>query len=221
MKTKSILLMILTIFFAFSFSTSAQEEESRDILEVLFKGGLAIPDGGITNWNNDVNAKTGWNVGLDIGYFLNENVVFGFRFMYQQMNINTDMLIDNSLQNSRHRLYSPNLYIKYIKITDSRWEPFVSGHLGVENAKFTSEVVNDKQNRYRALSYGPALSYGLTAGMFYWNSDYSGLFIEGTFHGASTNSSTASYIGNDYSFDTNLRTFDINIGIRFLFSSGD
>lgn len=221
MKTKLILLFILTIFFAFSFSISAQEEESRDVLEVLIKGGLAIPDGGIKNWNDGVDAKTGWNFGVDIGYFYKENLVIGFKFLYQQMSISTDRLADNSLQNSKHRLYSPNLYVKYIRISESRWEPYVSGHLGVENAKFTSEVANTIQNRYRALSYGPALSYGLSAGLFYWNSDYSGLFLEGTFHGASTNSVSASYSGNNYSFETNLRTFDINFGVRFLFSTGE
>ncbi len=218
---KQTLIAALLILLIFNFSVFAQDDEEyqpNDILEVCLFGGFSSPKGGITEWNDDLNADNGFNFGLDVGYFLNPNFVLGINFTYTKF----DILVPANLQEAdltTHRLYNGNLYLKYIQLTTSNFEPFVKAYIGIENPKFTTYVQNPAQDRLRLTSYDPGFAYGISAGVFYFTSDYSGIYIEGKYHGASTSGVTADYLDVTYDFNKNVSKFDINIGIRLLAGS--
>lgn len=204
------------LLFVTSATVLAQDDEDRDVLEVSIFGGLAIPTGGITNWNDGLDASTGTAFGLAVGYFVTPNITTGLNFTFQQFDV------DNAEASStNHRLYSPMAYARYIVHTEGNWEPFAAVQLGLENPKFTTRVFNDAQNRFRAISYAPAFAYGISAGLFYYTADYSGLFFEASYHGAISNSVDANYAGTDYVFNENISTFNLHIGIRLLVGSDE
>ena len=195
-------------------AVSAQEDEAIDVLEVSLIGGLAFPGGGITDWNNELNADNGYNMGIDIGYFINPSWVVGFNFTYHALGVDHPDAGDLT-----HKLYSPRIYGKYIRITESSFEPYAKVHLGLDNPKFTTDVTNAVG--YREISYDPALSFGLSAGLFYFTSDYSGLFAEVQYHRGLAEDAEADYENNLYQFGENYSSFDINIGGRVLVGSGE
>jgi len=210
MKRLAILLAVMFL----GVSVFAQEEE-RDVLEVGFYGGLAVPAAGISDWNDSLGAKTGWDVGIDVGYFASSNIVIGLSFVYSQFSI--DAPADNPASELKHRLYNPNLYFKYYFIGESNWEPYIKAHVGVENAKFTTPLIAPK---YRAISYDPALAYGFGAGIFRYTSDYSGLYLEATYHLAATSEAKREYAEQTLVFGENLGVVDLHLGIRILIGSG-
>lgn len=215
---KQTLIAALLILLIFNFSIFAQDEEEyqpNDVLEISLFSGLSSPKGGITEWNDGLNADNGFNFGLDVGYFLNPNFVFGLNFTYTKFDVEVPALLPEAELTS-HRLYNGNLYLKYIQLTSSNFEPFVKAYIGIENPKFTTYVQNPDQDRLRLTSYDPGLAYGLSAGLFYFTSDYSGIYIEGKYHGATTSNVTANYLDLTYDFNKNVSKFDINIGIRLL-----
>ncbi len=218
---KQTLIATLLILLIFNFSVFAQDDEeyqSNDILEVSLFGGFSSPQGGITEWNNSLNADNGFNFGLDVGYFLNPNFVLGVNFTYTKF----DIMVPASLPEAdltTHRLYNGNIYLKYIKLTTSNFEPFIKAYIGVENPKFATYVQHPIQDRLRLISYDPGFAYGISAGLFYFTSDYSGIYIEGKYHGASTSNVTADYLDAKYDFNEDVKKFDINIGIRLLAGS--
>ncbi|MDF1544447.1 MAG: outer membrane beta-barrel protein [bacterium] len=197
-------------------AVSAQEDEVVDVLEVSLIGGLGFPAGGITEWNDDLNADNGFNIGMDIGYFINPSWVVGVNFTYHAFGVDHPEAGD-----LHHKVYSPRLYGKYIRTTESSFEPYVKAHIGLDNPKFATDVSNAAGDRYREISYDPALSFGLTAGLFYFTSDYSGLFAEMQYHRALAKDVEAEYEKISYMFEENYSSFDINVGIRVLVGSGD
>jgi hypothetical protein len=216
MKKTSLLAVVLCLLLAGP-AALAQEEE-RDIIEVDFFGGLGVPAGGVNDWTTaglDRAAKTGFDVGIDIGYFVTPKVVLGLNFVYTQFSF------DNDLEDSNHshRLYNPNLYVKYLFEGESFWVPYLKAHVGVENPKFSTFVTNTAANRYRELSYDPAFAYGFGAGLFYYTADYSGLYIETNYHAAFTEDSEAEYLDEKYTFNKNISTVDVHVGIRILFGT--
>ncbi len=194
----------------------AQEDEAVDILEVSLIGGLAFPGGGITDWNNELNADNGYNMGIDIGYFVKSSWIVGFNFTYHAFGVDHP-----EAGELNHKLYSPRIYGKYIRITESSFEPYAKVHLGLDNPKFATDVVNVVGDRYREISYDPALSFGLSAGLFYFTSDYSGLFAEVQYHRGWAEDAEADYENAPYMFNENYSTFDINVGVRVLVGSGE
>lgn len=215
MRKVSIVLAMFLLLIG-SATALAQDDEDHDVLEVSIFGGLAIPTGGITEWNDGLNAAVGTDLGLAIGYFVTPGITAGFNFTFQQFDV------DNAEASStNHRLYSPMAYAKYIVHTEGNWEPFAKVQIGLENPKFTTRVFNDVQNRFRAISYKPAFAYGISAGLFYYTADYSGLFFEASYHGAISNSIDATYIGQDYIFNKNINTFNLNVGVRLLVGSDE
>lgn len=194
----------------------AQDDEERDVLEVTVSGGPAIPVGGITEWNDGLDAATGWDLSMDIGYFFKYNVTAGINFTYQQLDVDHAEASD-----TWHRLYNPNLYAKYYIPMESNFEPYVRVHFGLENPKFTTLVQNVAQNRYRAISYDPALAFGIGLGLFYFTSDYSGLFLEASYHEVLASDIEAEYNTDTYLFNEDFSIININFGIRILIGSGD
>lgn len=213
-RAVTLIFLVALLTFAFNLSASAQdgEEFEKDVLEVNFFGGLGIPTGEITDWSGSLGAKSGFDAGIDIGYFATAQLVVGFNFTFSQFSIDAQ----DEASGLKHRLYNPNLYVKYYLDLESDWSPYAKAHVGVENPKFTTFVTNPVHDRYRQVSYDPAVAFGLGAGLFYYTSDYSGLFLEVNYHYAATSDAEAAYEGNTYTFDDNLSAIDIHAGIRIL-----
>ncbi len=217
MKKGSILISVLVLLVV-NFTVLAQEEE-RDIVEMGFFGGLGIPGSGLTDWKTgdyERAAKTGFDLGMDVGYFLRPNLVVGLNFIYMQFPIDTG---DEKSSHS-HRLYNPNLYVKFLFEGESNWTPYLRGHVGLENPKFSTFVENQGGGRLRELSYDPAVALGLGVGLIYYTAYYSGIFIEANYHHAFSKEAEAVYLNDSYKFGEDLSTFDIHAGVRILFSSG-
>jgi len=216
MKRLSLLLVFLLIF-AVNITALAQEGEEKDLFEVNLYGGMGIPSGSISDWNDSLGAKMGWDIGFDFGYFIKPNITLGINFVYTEFGVDAD----NVASELNHRLYNPNFYIKYYFEGESNLVPYLKGHLGIENPKFATFVSNEEGNRYREKSYDPCFAYGFGAGLFYYTADYSGLFLEINYHGASSESAKANYSGIEYEFGENIGVIDIHAGIRILISSGE
>ena len=189
------------------------EEEERDILELSLYGGLGIPSGGLTDWQDSLGAKTGWQIGIDFGYFLTPDMVLGISFTYLQFEIDTDT--DAQLLN--HRFYNPALYLKYYFFSEGNLAPYLKGHIGIDNAKFTTFV--DDPPRYRELSYDPAFAFGFGGGVHYYTSVYSGIYLELDYHQAMTEKSKKDFSGTTYTFGTNSSLINIRAGINIFFGS--
>jgi|GEM_PF-444743 len=242
MKKIAILLTVFLLF-SFSFSFAQEEDEERDVLEVSLYSGLGLPIGGVTEWNDSLGlgASLGWNVGAEIGYFLTPNLVVGFNFTYYELAISNDIepVVDTdgdnfggpglafiSLMNNpndlSHRLYNPSLYLKYYFFSESSLVPYIKGHVGMDNAKFTTKIDQGTTNpRYRSLSYNPNLGFGFGAGLFYYTSDYSGLFIEGSFHYSASKNTEKEYYDIIYKMNEDIMYFDIHAGINVYFGTGE
>jgi len=211
---KSSLIIAIVILLGASIPVMAQDEE-RDLLEVCVYGGYGFPSGGASDFGDSLGAKAGLLLGGDLGYFLRYNMVIGFNFTYTQFGIDaTGEVGDRS-----HRLYNPNLYLKYYFMGESDLEPYLKAHVGIENAKFTT-LLSDPA-KYRATSYDPSLAFGFGGGLFYYTADYSGIFIEANYHYANTDGAKKEYLDQTLEFEDNIAVFDIHAGIRFLIGSGE
>jgi outer membrane protein W len=211
---KKILLNMTAAALVFTSVTWAQEEEAliKDVMEVNFFGGAGIPNGDIKSYGDSAGAGSGYNVGLDAGYFITYNLVAGFNFTFTQFKVDKDAFADGL----HHKLYSPNLYVKYYFTTESDWIPYVKAHAGVDFPKFATFVTNTGGNRFREISYDPIFAFGVGAGIFVYTSDFSGLFAEVKYHRALSSDTKADYQDNEYVFDNDLAMIDIHAGIRIL-----
>ncbi len=212
--TKGSIALAIVILLAVNFTAVAQDEE-RDIVEMNFFGGFGIPGSGVSDWvtqGYDRAAKTGYDVGLEAGWFVKPNFVVGVNFTYTEFSIEDDTL------SHAHRLFNPNLYAKLLFEGESNWTPYLKGHLGLENAKFSTLVDNPSGRRYREISYDPAIAMGVGAGLIYYTAYYSALFIEFNYHTAMTEKVEATYLNTQYEFGKNLTTYDIHAGFHLVFS---
>ena len=143
-------------------------------------------------------------------------VIVGLNFIY------TEFSIKNSDEQSHHnhRLYNPNLYVKYLFEGESNWTPYVKGHLGLQNPKFSTFVENVAGNRFRELSYDPAVAFGAGLGLIYYTAYYSGIFVEANYHRALIKNVEGTYSDKVYEFGKDIASFDIHAGIRIILSSG-
>ena len=196
-------------------SALAQDEDYfvKDVLEVNFYGGAGIPSGSLSDFSDSLGAGTGLNYGLDIGYFLTNDLVFGFNFSHTQFSIKDS----DGTGSLNHKLYSPNFYLKYYFTGESDFIPYLKTSAGLEFAKFTTFVDNPAGRRYREISYDPVFAYGAGAGIFYFISDFSGLFLEANYRAAVSAADTeATYQDDIYKFDSDLSRIDIHAGVRIL-----
>lgn len=214
MRKNSLIVAIVVLLLA-NVSVLAQDEEERDVLETCFYGGLGFPSGGASDFGDSLGAKMGWNLGIDIGYFFTNNVVLGFNFSFTQFGIEENDLLEGSY----HRLYNPNLYLKYYFKGESNWEPYIKAHIGVENPKFTTLLKYPA--KFQSTSYDPSLAYGLGAGLFYYSADYSGIFLEVNYHMANTKDAERVYDEETLVFGDNMGVLDIHAGVRVLVGSGE
>jgi len=196
---------------------TATEEEAKDFLEIALYGGYVSPSGGLGDFKDSVGAKSGWSVGIDVGYFATPNLAIGLNFSYAQLGIK-DFDGQSGLS---HRFYNPFLYGKYYFFSESKFAPFIKGMIGLHNAKFTT-LVNDLgvgQMKYRQISYEPSLAIGIAGGAFYYTSDYSGLFVEAEYQMGFSEDSKAEYQGQNLTFGENTGLLNLNAGIKVFFGS--
>ena len=217
MKKTVLLLAAMLLLVNITVMAQEEEEEERDVLEFGFYGGMALPSGDLSEWHTDLGAENGFGFGVNLGYFVTSSFVIGADLRYTQFAIKDAA----EASDQRHRLYTPSLYAKYSFSGDSDFEPYLKAHVGVENAKFSTFVINSAGQRYRELSYDPALSLGAGAGLFYFTSDYSGLYLEADYRFADTETAMADYESVDYEFGEKTAVISLNFGIRVLFGSGD
>jgi len=220
---RSVFLLALTCLLVGYSSVLAQEyeETERDVLELSFYSGLGVPTGGLTDWHDSLGVKPGLLLGLDFGYFLTGDMVLGFNFTYGAYGIDSP----TDLPGLKHRFYNPALYLKYYFWGEGDLVPYVKGTVGVDNARFTTGLARMDSTQgasiYRELSYDPAVSFGLTAGAFYYTSDYSGLFLDVTYHNGFTKDAKKVWEGETYKIGENASIIEIKAGINIYFSAGD
>jgi hypothetical protein len=220
---KSLILLCGLVFLMSTCVALAQDEEeeyAHDALEIDFFGGVDGPTGDMLDWQDSLGAKTGFDFGFDVGYFLKEALVAGVGFRYSQYSIDAaeEDLVAATL---KHRSYNPNLYLKYLLFPVSDFSPYVKVGAGLTFLKFTTWVENPNGDRYRQIAYDPALSWSVGAGGFMYTADYGGFFVEGNYHYVSAGDVEAEYEGNTYVFGDNLALWDIRAGVRILVGSGD
>lgn len=214
---KNLILIVISLLLI-SGTALAQDEDYfvKDVLEVNFYGGAGIPSGNLSDFSDTLGAETGINYGLDIGYFLTNDLVFGFNFSFTQFSIKDS----DGTGDLNHKLYSPNLYLKYYFTGESDFIPYLKGSAGLEFAKFTTFVTSP--GRYREISYDPVLAYGAGAGIFMFVSDFSGLFFEANYRGAVSAADTeANFQDNIYKFGSDLGRIDIHAGVRVLIAPNE
>lgn len=225
MNRTSILLTALLILILSSVAVAQEEDETSDVLEVCLQGGWGLPMGGLSDWQTgltdpdkvvDRAPKTGWDLGIDIGYFLTPKINIGVNFTYTEFAIDVE---DNG--GHHHRLFNPGLYGKYYFEGETDLVPYLKATVGLQNAKFSTFVENPSGRRFRELSYDPVLSYGVGVGLLYYTADYSGIFIEANYFAASSASTEATYQGATYTFGESIGGLQVNFGVRLLVGSGD
>ena len=216
---KKLLLLTSAIVLLLGSAITAQNEdfEGRDILELAFFGGLTSPAGDIKDLSPTEGAESGMALGMDIGYFLTPRLIVGLNFTYTAMDINEAA----GAGDLKYKLYSPNLYAKYVFSGESNFEPYVKAHVGADNPKFATLVSHPDGDRYREISYDPSFAYGAGLGFFYYTSDFSGLYLEANYHMAASSDAEAIYIGDTYQLGANITVLDVHAGVRLLIGSDE
>lgn len=204
-----------------NFSAMAQDEdEEYDILEINLITGIDSPSGDFKEWSDTLGAKGRYLLGADIGFYLNPKLVLGAGFIYHSYSVDnspTNMAADGLT----HRLYSPSVFVKFMPSIESNFVPYLKGFVGMDFAKLTTFVNNSQGDRYRSVSYDAAMAYGMGAGLFYYTSDYSGLFLEMMYHISATSDSEADYQGQTYKIVSDLKQLEIRVGVKILFGSDE
>ena len=209
------------------FAQDDDEIVEKDLLEVAVFGGAAIPVGGLSDWTStnelgvtDLGAKTGFDVGFDVGLFLTSKLSLGVNFTFSQFTIDTDSVEAASLN---HRIFSPGLYLKYFFSGESNFVPYLKGGVGVDVAKFTTRVrdVNSNSFVYRELSYDPAVSVSAGAGLFYYTHDYGGLFLEASYRNGFAEDTNGGFQSSEFTFGEQISVVDVHAGIVVFFGADE
>jgi outer membrane protein with beta-barrel domain len=215
MKLRGLLISVILLL-ALSISAYAQDDDEDDYkwrnFELNIVGGLSLPSGGTSDWYDSLGAKTGFNVGLSGAYFLTNNIGIGAYFTYTRFGVD-DAKIENNLS---HHLYDAGLYFKYAFTGESSWEPYLRLNAGVLFPKFATWVGEEK-TQLRELSYDPALSLGIYAGLMFYTSDYGGVYLEAGYHNDITDGIKGEYASEKLNFNDNTNYIEIRGGVSVYF----
>jgi hypothetical protein len=217
-----LILAAMVLLVLMSTNAFSQDEEVKDILEVGVFGGMGLPDSDFKSWNDSLGAKSKIAFGAEVGRYLSPSMVLGFNFTYNEYNLDSSPT-DLAAEGLTHRLYSPSIYFKYQFIfEESNFIPYLRTFIGVDFPKLTTFVTNPQEgDRYRSVSYDPALSYGFGGGLFYYTHDFGGIYLEGSYHAAGSSDAEADYKQNTYTVGTDLKQIDLRFGIRILFTNDE
>ncbi|MCD6248838.1 MAG: outer membrane beta-barrel protein [candidate division Zixibacteria bacterium] len=225
--------LVVSLIFVMSAGVMAQDDEEefeKDFMEFAIYGGGAIPMGGLSDWtiSNDITgseelgAKSGWDIGFDVGHFLTRSLVVGLNVTYAQFGIDSD---EPAVATMNHQMIGPAAYLKYYFQGESNLMPYVKGQVGVDVVKFTTRVMDPNIDNgafeYRELSYHPGLSFSFGGGLFYYTHDYGGLYLEAAYRTALTSDVISNYEGEEYTFGETAAVLDIHAGIKVFFGSDE
>jgi hypothetical protein len=216
------LLVMLGVILLFSLpltalaQTSESDSEERDVLEFQISGGISNPMGGVKTWNDSLGAKLGLGFVAQLGYFLSPNLVLGASCGYHRLGIESTY----EKNDQKHQIYNPALYLKYFFFGDGNLAPFIQGNIGADFLKFSTLVHEETSSKwkYRELGYKPALAVGGGAGLFYYTTDYSGCFVQVSYHHGFTKDVKKNFQGVDYVFGENVDMINISVGVQVFFS---
>lgn len=216
---RSLMILALASLLSLPAALFAQDEaeEERDILELNLYGGLTIPAGGLKDYGDTLGAKSGLGGAFDFGVFIKSQWTLGVGFAYSQFDIDND----NPLITLNHKIYRPNIFLRYYFPTEGNLIPFAHVRLGADFANLTTPVVDNGTRKLSELEFDPAFSAGLGAGVFYYTSDYSGFFIEADYHQAFAKSTSGDFKGTSFELGDNYSTLDLRVGLHLLFGSGN
>lgn len=225
MKKLSMILALVLLMALAASAIAQDEDEERDVLEASIFGGVIIPSGGLTEWQSisdkgvvDLATKTSVGFGADFGVFLTRPLVVGLNFTYTATSADGPEAPDDL----KHRFYNPSLYLKYYFFGESNFVPYGKIHVGLDNPRFITKVYDREADKYlfREVSYDPVLAFGAGGGVFYYTSDWSGLFLEGNLHIGLSEETTGTFQDIDYTFGENTTYIDIHAGIKVFFGAG-
>jgi hypothetical protein len=211
MKRKGLILasILIMMFYVNSFAQEQQDENWRDY-EVSINAGMSMPSGALKDWYDSLGAKSGMNVGISGGRYLNAKTCLGVYFSLIQFPIeNKDFAL-------HYNLYDIGAYAKYAFADESNFEPYVKMKLGADFAKFATWVGPNKTT-LRELSYGAGLTLGVAAGAMYYTSDVGGLFVELGYNMAKLKDNEVEYGNVYYKLQDDVSHLDVKAGITVFF----
>ena len=212
---KSQIFIALALVLALSVMAMAQEDEEEErwrSFEVTLIGGGSLPMGDFKDWSDTLGANLGYMVGLSGGYYFTDRISAGAYFTYSRHGID-----DYDLG---YKLYDIGMYCKYAFAGESNWEPYVKFSAGALIPKFATWVTPD-HNLLRELSYDPAISLGLSAGILYYTSDFGGLYLELGYHNDLTEDVTGEYAGEIIKLQSTVNYLQIKAGVSVFFGPED
>ncbi|MFH2036999.1 MAG: outer membrane beta-barrel protein [Candidatus Zixiibacteriota bacterium] len=202
------LVFILSIISMISVPVLAQDEEgSWRNFEVYINGGMGIPFGDINNWLDSLGADPGFQIGVGGGYCFTERFSTGLYFNYSQLEM--DGPFDRNF-----RLFDFGAYAKYALTGESSFEPYGKISAGMVISKYPTWVL---YGVLREQSYDPDLTVSAGLGLLFYTSEYSGVFIETSYHVDLVEGVKAEYQGNKFSIDHNVSYMQVTIGINAFF----
>jgi hypothetical protein len=206
------LVLPLTFVLLLAVSVAAQEDEGKwRNFEVAINSGLTLPAGDLKNWNDSLGAKLGFELSINGGYYFTEDFCSGVYFTYSQFAMENDYEL-------HFRSYGAGAYAKYSFSGESNFEPYVKLSGGINWLKFPTWVTSNGAFKLRELSYDPVFEFAGYAGLLYYTSYYSGLFLEFGYHNVMADG-TESIRGSDYKIEHAVNYMDIRLGIMAFFGS--
>jgi len=210
-------LFLIAIIMLLAIPVLAQDDEEDEerwrSFEVTIIGGLTGPLGEFADWQDSLDPSIGFNVGLNGGYYFNDNFCAGLYFKFSQNSIGGDLSDDYDI---KYRMYNAGTYFKYVVTNESNFEPYTKLSLGINTVKFpTWWVTQSGVTTLRSQSYDPGFSTSLAAGLLFYTSDMGGVFLEGAFGYDMLKDKTATLGGNVIS--DNVTYFEIKAGVNVFF----
>jgi hypothetical protein len=201
--------LVLMLILALAVSAFSQDDDEKwRSFEVVAFGGLSLPSGSLSDWNDTLGAEMGFNLGLASGYYFTEKICAGIYFDYTQFGVE-----DYSLN---YRLYNAGVYGKYSFVGESNFEPYVKVSAGGVWPKFATWIGPDK-NVLRELSYDPALNLGLHVGALYYTADFGGIFLELGYQMDMLKDAKGDYGGEEFKLADNVNYINIRAGVNVFF----
>ncbi len=205
---KRLLLVVAILMLALP--TLAQEEKWRNF-EVVLHGGLAVPSSGLSDWQDSLGAKTGFNFGLEGGYYFTLKLCAGLYFNYTQTGMEGDW-------DRKFRMYDFGAYFKYAFAGESFWEPYLKMSVGLNSPKFPTFVAEPGDvPRLREQSYDPNMAAAIYAGLLYYTFDFGGVYFEAGYHYDFLEGTKANYHGVEYEIEENISYLDLRFGVNVYF----
>ncbi len=195
----------------------AQEEEDRDFFDVSIFGGLTLPGSGMSDWRDTLAAESGYNVGVELGYFVTPSFVLGPTFHFSQFGVDAT----NEAADQNHRIYAPGLVARYYFFGESFFAPYLRAEVGINFYNFVEEVLDNNSGsvKYRQIGFDPAFSAAVGAGLLWFTSDFSGIFLEANYHLGFSDSVEGTFQDQTFIYGENAGYVTFKLGVRAFFGN--